>query len=204
MNNCEEPTIEAPTTWNLQQGDLERRAEIRRQIDELNKQVEVQRAELEAKQREWEATVTPEQRSRLPGPIQIAYDMPLEKRDATNKKAIEDYYRQQEVARKTFPALQQIADLVASEPKIPKTMVMKERSEPRVTQIHKRGDFLSLGVAVAPGVPAILPGLEATGPATTGPANRADLGRWLTSPRNPLTPRVFMNRHWQQFFGRLS
>lgn len=198
LNNCDEPSIEAPTQLNVERRDLDKRAEIRGRIAELEKQIEQRREELEASQRAWEKTVTPEQRARLPGPIQIAYDMPFEKRDAANKKTIEDYYKQSEHARQAFPVLDEIAKLRASEPKIPQTMVLRERAEPRATHVHKRGDFLNLGVAVQPGVPAILhPRRDAA-----APLDRLGFARWLTDPANPLTPRVTVNRYWQALFGR--
>ena len=194
LNDCEEPSIEAPTQLNIERGDLETRQRIRQEIAELDRQIEARREELERQQAAWEKTVTPQQRAQLPGPIQIAYDMPVEKRDAQNKKTLEDYYRQTEHARQAIPLLQQIAQLREREPKIPQTLILRRRAEARVTHVHKRGDFLNLGVVVQPGVPAVLP--------TIAEANRLQLARWLVDGRNPLTARVVVNRYWQTLFGR--
>jgi len=60
-----------------------------------------------------------------------------------------------------------------------------------------RGDFLRKGVKVEPDTPQVLPPLDVEGHAT-----RLDLARWLVDARNPLTPRVTVNRVWMHHFGR--
>jgi mono/diheme cytochrome c family protein len=90
----------------------------------------------------------------------------------------------------------QLAELRKREPEIPKALVMQERKEPRETHVLVRGNFLSPGRKVLPGVPAVLPPLPAG-----QPANRLGLARWLVDAENPLTARVAVNRLWQQFFG---
>ena len=73
------------------------------------------------------------------------------------------------------------------------------------TFVLNRGIFDSPGTAVEPGLPTLL-WPEALHPqppegrATTG--RRAALARELTTPTNPLTPRVMANRVWQHHFGR--
>ena len=80
---------------------------------------------------------------------------------------------------------------------MPSTLVMRELPKPREAFVQIGGDFLRKGVAVSPGVPAVLPPLE-----TSGTPNRLDLARWLVDRRNPLTARVTVNRVWQHYFGK--
>jgi len=85
-----------------------------------------------------------------------------------------------------------------SAPQFPTTLVMRERDprHARKTHIHKRGEFLSVGERVDPGVPAAFPEPK------TPIRDRLDLARWIVSPENPLTARVAVNGMWQSFFGR--
>ncbi|MEM1296833.1 MAG: DUF1553 domain-containing protein, partial [Verrucomicrobiota bacterium] len=75
--------------------------------------------------------------------------------------------------------------------------VMRERPEgaERPTHVFVRGNRLDRGEKQEPSVPSIIPGLESDAP------NRLDMARWLTSPENPLTARVFANRLWAELFG---
>ncbi len=77
-----------------------------------------------------------------------------------------------------------------------RTRVMKDMAKPRETFIAKRGDFLSKGTQVSPGVPAILHAFP-----EGAPSNRLGLAKWLVSPENPLVGRVTVNRIWAEIFG---
>lgn len=83
--------------------------------------------------------------------------------------------------------------------KVPTTLVMRERVQPRQTFVQIRGDFLRKGDEVKPTYPAAL---GSPGVASPGRLTRLDLAKWLTSAENPLTARVTVNREWQKFFGR--
>ena len=77
-------------------------------------------------------------------------------------------------------------------------MIMHEMDEPRETYLLQRGQYNlpDKSQRLLPGVPNVLgPSLAAQ------PANRLELGTWLTAPTNPLTSRVAVNRIWQQLFG---
>jgi hypothetical protein len=101
--------------------------------------------------------------------------------------------------------------------------MVTQPQEPRVTRVLPRGNWQDeSGPIVEPAVPQFLTPSPHTGgsisgagthhaPKSEGPGSRGgpggqrltrmDLANWLTSPENPLTARVFVNRLWKQFFG---
>ncbi|GJQ30935.1 MAG: cytochrome c [Phycisphaerae bacterium] len=82
---------------------------------------------------------------------------------------------------------------------LPKSMIMKERPEPRATFVMNRGqyDHPDTSRPVARNVPAFLGSLPSGEHHT-----RLDLARWMVSDANPLLARVTVNRLWELFFGQ--
>ncbi|PSR52846.1 hypothetical protein AHMF7605_04550 [Adhaeribacter arboris] len=75
--------------------------------------------------------------------------------------------------------------------------VMGDLDTLRKTHILNRGAYDAPGKEVQPGTPkAILPFNKKY------PKNRLGLAQWLFDERNPLTARVYVNRVWQEFFGK--
>lgn len=79
---------------------------------------------------------------------------------------------------------------------IPFTLVAQELPKPREAKILRRGEY---NLPTDP-VSRALPDAFGTLPAGA-PSNRLGFAKWLTDPKNPLVPRVFVNRIWQQHFG---
>jgi len=68
-------------------------------------------------------------------------------------------------------------------------------------RVHLKGDYLTLGDLVPRGVPSAWTGGEKIEmPAEQ--SGRLELARWISSAKNPLTPRVIVNRLWRWHFGR--
>ena len=75
--------------------------------------------------------------------------------------------------------------------------VMTERDTLRKTFVLNRGNYDQQTVEVQPSTPpSILPFSDKL------PRNRLGLSKWLFDEKNPLTARVFVNRIWQEIFGR--
>jgi hypothetical protein len=68
----------------------------------------------------------------------------------------------------------------------------------RISYVLNRGRYDAPGAVVHPNaIPAIM-----KFDTTKYPRNRLGLAEWTVSTQNPLTARVFVNRLWQDFFGR--
>ena len=81
-------------------------------------------------------------------------------------------------------------------------MVMREVAAPRQSYIFSRGDFTRPDKAAGLLRPAVLTSIEPALSETSSFPTRLDLARWLVDPRQPLTPRVTVNRAWMRYFGR--
>ena len=134
----------------------------------------------------------------LPEPVKAALAVPAERRDAAQQKAVREFLLNNEpefiASKKRLDTAQ--AARKSAESALPKTMVMRERKQPRDTFVLIKGNYENRSTKVSHGVPAFLPPLPAG-----SPANRLSLARWLVSAEQPLTARVTVNRYWQMLFG---
>jgi hypothetical protein len=74
-------------------------------------------------------------------------------------------------------------------------------SKPTDVPLQRGGDPERPGPIVKRGVPKFLAGSHPF-VIPPGSSGRLELARWLTSPENPLTARVMVNRIWQHHFGK--
>ena len=77
-------------------------------------------------------------------------------------------------------------------------MVMKDSSKRRPTFVLKRGAYDAPGEQVMFDLPSSILPFDSVKFGN----NRLGLTKWLFDKKNPLTARVFVNKIWQEFFGR--
>jgi mono/diheme cytochrome c family protein len=100
---------------------------------------------------------------------------------------------EQRITRTQLPGLDKALAAQENGDKGPETFVLLRGSA------HAKGD------KVEPGFPAIIsPGKAAVPETGRGGSSlrRMTLAKWITSPDNPMTARVMINRIWQHHFGR--
>jgi hypothetical protein len=90
---------------------------------------------------------------------------------------------------------------------LPVAMGLQDSSKVPRTFLLRRGELNNPGDEVLPGFPVILSADHRAAPAvikkqTSSSGRRTALANWITSPDNPLTARVLVNRLWQHHFGR--
>jgi len=135
----------------------------------------------------------------LPARWQPILGVPPAQRSEEQKKSLAAAYRA------IAPLLQPTRDQLATQEKalkdlnIPTAMILRERPgyQKPSTLLRIRGSYTSPGERIYAGVPTVLNPL----PDNMMP-NRLGLAHWLVSDDNPLTARVFVNRYWEQIFGR--
>jgi hypothetical protein len=134
----------------------------------------------------------------MPAEVLTALGKPVDQRSEAERNAVTNHFldTHAEVLAARKSADQAKSRREKFERSLPRTMVMRERKEPRETFILVRGAYDKYADKVTHGTPAVLPPLKAEGTPT-----RLALAEWLVDPDNPLTARVVVNRIWQTFFG---
>ncbi|WP_165251017.1 DUF1549 domain-containing protein [Paludisphaera soli] len=77
---------------------------------------------------------------------------------------------------------------------------VRDSKEIADTEVRIRGEAEKLGPVVPRGVLGLVPIKAPEIPSNQ--SGRLELAEWITSPENPLTSRVFVNRAWRHLFGR--
>jgi hypothetical protein len=145
----------------------------------------------------WELPLNRDDRNQFPDLVATSVRLPKPARRPIHEKAIRiafaesvrpDLVRQLDGIHRELSLLRRDAD----------TTLVSKAGPRKTTRLRKRGDFMDhSGPVLEPAFPERFTKGEARRGLT-----RLDLADWLTSPENPLTARVFVNRLWHQFYGR--
>jgi hypothetical protein len=120
--------------------------------------------------------------------------LPRAQRTAAQTATVFRYWRT--TVPEWAPANLWIESLEKQHPEGSAQLVLRERSNRRMTNRLERGDFLKPREPVEPGVPGFLGKLPAGAPPT-----RLTFARWLVGRDAPTTARSIVNRLWQAYFG---
>jgi mono/diheme cytochrome c family protein len=191
FNNADEPELPVASPE-----EVARRDAALARVDAYLNEIRRKDPTLVEKQRAWEAGLDMVARQKQSQEVRAAFDVLFDQRTEAQQRVVFAAFIDQDPGARNHKRA--IARLKRQAPQVVTTMIVRERKTPRSTHVLIQGDFTRKGEPVSPGVPAVLPPLEAT----SGTPNRLDLARWLFDPSNPLTARVTVNRLWQSAFGR--
>jgi hypothetical protein len=176
-------------------------------IQAIQKEVDAATPDAKKQLAVWEKENSGEAAAKLkeaPADVVAALKNPSAKRNAQLSEKIFTFFLQStepKLAERTAKLKKLQAERTQFEASIPSTLVT-EAVAPREIRVLARGNWMDqTGEIVTPAVPAFLPQPAAQSADKSSRLTRADLARWITSPDNPLTPRVFANRLWAMLFG---
>ncbi len=159
-------------------------------------------------QRDWQS-----HEDKLTTDIEAVQASLAQKQDALAQKHT-DVKPDTEALKKLEPEFAEAATHAAAEIKAlnaqrtpqPRIRALWDRGEPSPTYVLKRGNYLTPGRPVGPGVPSVLTDgrtpFDVVRPFEKTTGRRLALARWLTRPDHPLTARVMINRIWKHHFGK--
>jgi cytochrome c553 len=123
-----------------------------------------------------------------------------DKRKGKAKTAAKPVMTKKEMAEKVVRLKRQLNELDESHPGAPvRAMVLVDSPKAADAAILIRGEAQSPGQVVPRRFLEVLSGPER--PTFQNGSGRLELAQAIASPKNPLTPRVMMNRVWQHHFG---
>lgn len=134
------------------------------------------------------------------GMVREALALSADKRSPDHREAIFDYWvttqDKEYVARVAkVAALRAERDAIRDRNPVTHIQEEKKNSVPMANVLF-RGQYDKPREKVIGATPAALHAMP-----SSAPTNRLGLARWITSPDNPLTARVTVNRFWQEVFG---
>ena len=120
------------------------------------------------------------------------------KRSPAQKSALETHFRataDSPLRQADMAVVNARKALDSFQANLPTVMVMKE-GPVRPANVLIRGQYDRKGEVVTATYPSMLPN-----PGLAAKPDRLAFARWMVSPENPLTARVWVNRAWERFFG---
>jgi hypothetical protein len=197
-------------TWEEHNG------KIQKEIDSLQSHFDRKAEPLETKYLEEKLNQLPEV---LRADLRTMLATPANKRDTIQKYLAEKFEKPLRIDRKTLKTLNpefkkesdeienRIRSIQTQKLPEPRVQALWDRGQPTPTYIYRRGDFLTPGRLVGPGVPSVLTDgktpfvVKPPWPNAKKTGRRLAFAQWLIQPNHPLTARVAVNRLWKHHFG---